>query len=87
MEGNAMSVEQPLNNEMMLEDCFVPGLETAIKAWYAARHRFQIEPVRQSQDAYNKSTFELGQAFSEWSTQQPELFEQVRFWFYSHEKD
>jgi hypothetical protein len=58
-----------------------------MSAWYAARHRFQIKPVRHNQDAYNAATDDLGLAFSKWKVEQPELFEQFMFWFKAHESD
>lgn len=82
-----MSNEQHQNEELTLEVALVPGLATAISEWYAARHRFQIERVRQHRDDYNKTTDELGQAFSQWQAEQPDLFEQFRFWFRAHQED
>lgn len=76
MRNNAQQ-QTELTQEVVLE----PGLATAISKWYKARHRFQIEPKRQHQDAYMKATNELGLAFTEQSTERPELFEQLRFWF------
>ena len=73
-----MSDEPHQSNESTLE--FAPDLATAMSARYAARHRFQIEPMRLHQDDYNAATDELGHAFSQWQAEQPELFEQLRFW-------
>ena len=61
-----------------------PQLQLAIETWYEARLRFQREPMKQTQDAYSKVTDELGQAFSQWEAEQPELVEQLRFWFVAH---
>jgi hypothetical protein len=45
-----------------------------------------MEPVGQHQDAYCKATDELGQAFTHWQTEQPELAQQFGFWFDSHKE-
>ena len=54
-------------------------LQYAVQTWYAARHRCTIEPDKQNRDAYCKATDELGQTFSRWQLEQPELFEQFMF--------
>jgi hypothetical protein len=59
-----------------------PHLQRTMETWYAARHRFQIEPVRQNCDAYDAATNALGQAFLRWKVEQPELFEQFRLWLH-----
>ena len=59
-------------------------LQLAIETWYEARLQFQREPMKQTQDTYSKATDELGQAFSQWKVEQPELVEQLRFWFEAH---
>jgi hypothetical protein len=81
---NRNDEEQP---ELTQEVHLVPGLATAISAWYAARHRFQIEPKQQHQDVYDAATNELGLAFSERSAERPELFEQLRFWFAAYPEE
>lgn len=74
-------------DELVLNAIFLPSLDAAAQTWYEARHRFQMEPVGQNRDAYNKATFELGLRFTEWSAQLPEFFEQLRLWFDSHPED
>lgn len=73
-----------LQDELMLDPYFVPSLDAVAQTWFEARHQFQIKPMRQTQDAYNKATFELGLAFSRWNAEEPEFFEQVRMWIDSH---
>lgn len=63
----------------------VPDLGTAITTWHLARHRFQNERQKEYQDAYMKATDELGQSISAWQAEQPELFEQLRFWAHPEE--
>lgn len=72
---------------LMQDPCFVPSLDAVAGTWLEARHNFQIERCKQTQDAYNKATFELGLAFSRWNAEEPEFFEQLRFWFNSHPAD
>lgn len=79
-----MSDEQHQNNELTLDARLAPSFENAVTTWHVARHRFQNEPMRQHQNAYDKATDELGQAFSEWKAEQPELFEQFKMFFQSH---
>jgi hypothetical protein len=62
-------------------------LQRAVETWYEARHRYQVVPMTQQHDAYNKATDELGQAFSQWKVEQPELIEQLRLWFATHPED
>ena len=64
--------------------CFAPSHETAILAWCVAWHAYHSEPSKNNLDAYNAATNELGQAFSQWHTEQPELFEQFRLWLIAH---
>ena len=61
-----------------------PSLDNAVETWCAARHAYQSEPRKNHLDAYNAATFELGQAFSLWQAEQPERFEQFRFWLIAH---
>jgi hypothetical protein len=82
-----MNNEHTLQDALRLDPSFVPSLDGVAQAWFEARHRFQIEPMRQTQDAYNKATFELGLAFSRWCDEEPEFFEQVRMWIDSHPRD
>ena len=82
-----MSNEQIQNDELMLDAYLVPSLDSAAQTWYEARQRFQNEAGREQRDAYMKATDELGHAFSEWSAQLPEFFEQLRLWLDSHPKD
>ena len=82
-----MSDDQHQNKELRMDSCFTPSLESAARAWYEARHRYEIEPGKQNRDAYMKTTDELGQAFSKWKVERPELFEQLRLWFTSHQDD
>ena len=67
-------------NEVKSNVCFAPSHETAILAWCVAWHAYHSEPSKNNLDAYNAATFELGQAFSLWQAEQPERFEQFRFW-------
>jgi hypothetical protein len=78
--GSSMTNEQQaeLTQEMPLS----PRLRSAVMTWYAARHRFQHEQSRRHQDAYSKATDELGQEFSRWKAEQPELLEQFRLWLH-----
>lgn len=55
-------------------------LQRAVETWYAARHRYKIEPMRQNCAAYDAATNVLGLAFSRWKVEQPELVEQFRLW-------
>jgi hypothetical protein len=82
-----MSDDQNQNNDLRMDWCFIPCLESAARAWYEARHRFQIEPSRQHQDDYCKATDELGQSLSACQVEQPELFEQLKLWFAAHQDD
>lgn len=82
-----MNDRPTLQDALKLDPCFVPSLDAVAQTWFEARHRFQIEPMRQTQDAYNKATFELGLAFSRWNAEEPEFFEQVRMWIDSHPED
>ena len=61
-----------------------PSLDNAVETWCAARHAYQSEPRKNHLDAYNAASFELGQAFTRWQAEQPELFEQFRFWLIAH---
>lgn len=79
-----MNDELTLQDALRIDPCFVPSLDAVARAWFEARHRFQIEPCRQSQNDYEMATNELGQAFSRWSAEEPEFFEQLRFWIDSH---
>lgn len=64
-----------------------PRLEASIRDWYQSRHQFQFEPSNQNQDLYEKAFNELGKTISLWKIEQPELFEQFRFWFSAHLND
>ena len=67
------------NNELTQEVALLPVLATAISAWYAARYRFLLKPLRHNQDAYDAATNGLGLAFSRCKVEQPDLVEQLRF--------
>ncbi len=79
-------IDEQHQNQLRMDACFTPALESATRTWYAARHRFQYEPMRQTQDAYDAATNALGLAFSEWVAEQPEVFEQLRLWLNAHSK-
>jgi hypothetical protein len=67
--------------------CFAPSHETAILAWCVAWHAYHSEPSKNNLDAYNAATNEVGQAFSQWQAEQPELFEKFRLWLIAHRED
>ena len=82
-----MSDDQHQNKELRMDSCFTPSLESAARTWYAARHRYEIEPGKPNRDAYCKATDELWQSISAWQFEQPELFEQLKLWFAAHQDD
>lgn len=82
-----MNDEPTLQDALMRDPCFVPSLDAVAQTWFEARHQFQIERCRRNQNNYEKATFELGLAFSRWRDEEPEFFEQLRFWFNSHPED
>lgn len=79
-----MNTKQQHPGELSLDGCHIPSFDAVIKTWYRARHRYQIAPSERTQSDYEVATNELGLAFSEWSTQLPELVEQFRFWLQAH---
>lgn len=82
-----MNDEPTIQDALRLDPCFVPSLDAVARAWFEARHRFQIERCRQNQNHYERATNELWQTFSRWSAEEPEFFEQVRMWIDSHPED
>jgi hypothetical protein len=64
--------------------CLSPNLGGEIMNWNKARIDFQHNPAKVNRDYYCKCCDELGQAISQWSATQPELFEQFKLWFESH---
>lgn len=85
MEENLVNINTEQNGELSLDGFHILSFDAVIKTWYRARHRYQIAPSERTQSDYEVATNELGLAFSEWSTQLPELVEQFAFWFRSHE--
>ena len=75
-----MSDGQHQNNDLRTDSCFTPSLESSARTWYEARRLYESQPDRGHQNAYCKATDELGQAFSKWRVERPELFEQLRLW-------
>jgi hypothetical protein len=61
-----------------MDVCRLPELEEAIVAWYSARHAYERVDSTSHLTVYCKCTDELGQIFSQWQTEEPELFEQLR---------
>jgi len=70
-----------------MEATLPASLENAITAWNRARHAVQDEPCMENRNGYEVSTNQLGQAISQWRTEQPDLFEQFGFWFESQWSD
>lgn len=64
--------------------CLSPNLGGEIMNWNKARIDFQNNPAKVNRDYYCKCCGELGQAITQWSSAQPELFEQFKLWFESH---
>lgn len=79
MNGNR-TIQKPALMDMSI----TPHLKTAIHNWFEAMRQFQVEPALQNQNRYEIATNELGQAISQWRVEQPELFEQFKFWFCAH---
>jgi hypothetical protein len=78
---------EPPDSELVPGVHLSASIRTATEAWYEARHRFQHEAGKEQRDAYDAATNKLGQSLSEWQTANPELAEQIRFWFLAHGKD
>jgi hypothetical protein len=82
-----MSDEHNQTKQLKMDAWLSPSLKSATRAWNVARHRYQIEPIREHLNGYDAATNVLGQAISLWRAEQPELVEQFRFWFAAHPGD
>ena len=82
-----MSETQAKQNPALVNTSISPRLEAAIRNWYQARYQFELESTKHNQDSYEIAFNELGQTISLWKIEQPELFEQFRFWFSAHLND
>jgi hypothetical protein len=71
-------------NEQTQDAHFSPSLDAAIAAWNTAQRKFQTQRCIEHQDAYMKTTDELGQSISLWALSNPALAEQFALWFDSH---
>jgi hypothetical protein len=71
-------------NEQTQDAHFSPSLDAAIAAWNSAQGKFQMQRCSEHQDAYMKTSDELGQAISQWQLSNPALAEQFAMWFDSH---
>jgi hypothetical protein len=81
----ALNSRAEKQTDMSSHLCLTPTLGTAIQDWYEARSGFQSQSAKDRLTAYCKATDELGQSIAAWQAEQPELAEQFRFWFHSHQ--
>ena len=87
-----MSVEQYQNNEyqnneMTMDVCLSPSLESAIRNWQVARLALQYNPGKDNLDNYMLRCDELGQSIGSWAASETELAFEFGNWFRSHEED
>jgi hypothetical protein len=73
-----------MHDTQMERSGITPNLDLAIWVWNEALSACQHKLGEHYLDDYMKATDELGQAISQWQSEQPELAEQFRLWFKSH---